>query len=114
MAYFNALQIETRDIHQLVALLDDDCSGSIGIVEFVDGLLDLKGAAKSLDIHVILRQNQLQMRLIQHIEDMVEQIAECMEIAIHHLDPLPEHSAAIFGAAFIRASEAEGNVPGFK
>jgi len=108
MSYFNALQIETRDINQLVALLDDDCSGSIGIVEFVDGLQELKGHAKSLDIHVILRQNQLQMRLLQHLEDTVVSVAERIGIAVKHLDPLPEHSAAIFGPAFIRVSCQDG------
>lgn len=46
MTYFNALQVETRDISQLVYLLDKDGDGTIDIVEFVDGLLQLKGEAK--------------------------------------------------------------------
>jgi len=58
MTYFNALQVETRDISQLVYLLDKDGDGTIDIVEFVDGLLQLKGEAKSFDVHMMMMQNR--------------------------------------------------------
>eukprot|EP00401_Gymnodinium_catenatum_P014340 CAMPEP_0117476920 /NCGR_PEP_ID=MMETSP0784-20121206/10556_1 /TAXON_ID=39447 /ORGANISM="" /LENGTH=507 /DNA_ID=CAMNT_0005271207 /DNA_START=1 /DNA_END=1521 /DNA_ORIENTATION=+ len=49
-----ALEVSTSDAHQLVSLLDADGSGSIGINEFCDGCLQLKGEARSFDVSCLI------------------------------------------------------------
>merc|ERR1712039_1048218 len=54
--YFEALQIDTSEVDDLVNMLDTDENGRIDIVEFVDGLQKFKGAAKSIDVHLLKKQ----------------------------------------------------------
>eukprot|EP00927_Polykrikos_kofoidii_P073594 TRINITY_DN6961_c0_g2_i1.p1 TRINITY_DN6961_c0_g2~~TRINITY_DN6961_c0_g2_i1.p1 ORF type:complete len:757 (+),score=105.20 TRINITY_DN6961_c0_g2_i1:88-2358(+) len=49
-----ACEISINDIDVLIALIDRDRSGTIGVDEFCDGCLKLKGPAKSFDIHCMM------------------------------------------------------------
>lgn len=48
--YLDAIEIEMGDADQLFEFLDRDDSGSLSIVEFIQGCLRLRGPAKALDL----------------------------------------------------------------
>merc|ERR1711939_800954 len=55
-SYFHALDMDPNDTERLFMLLDDDGSGDVNIDEFLSGCLRLKGWAKSMDIHQVIRE----------------------------------------------------------
>ncbi|CAK0876349.1 unnamed protein product [Prorocentrum cordatum] len=55
-AYFQTLDLDIRKAHTLFKLLDRNGNGEVGIEEFLDGCLRLRGQAKSLDIHLVIYQ----------------------------------------------------------
>jgi hypothetical protein len=55
-AYFQTLDLDIRKAHTLFKLLDRNDSGGVGIEEFLDGCLRLRGQAKSLDINLVIYQ----------------------------------------------------------
>merc|ERR1712194_610841 len=58
-AYFQTLDLDIRKAHTLFKLLDRNDNGEVGIEEFLDGCLRLKGQAKSLDINLVIYQLEL-------------------------------------------------------
>jgi len=69
--FFAHLNIEMRDMRQLMYLLDEDGNGSIDIVEFVDGLQACCGAARSLDISILMKQMG---RMSVEINDVIKRL----------------------------------------
>mmetsp|Transcript_11089 Transcript_11089/g.34674 ORF Transcript_11089/g.34674 Transcript_11089/m.34674 type:complete len:366 (-) Transcript_11089:98-1195(-) len=64
-SYFQALGLDPQDSERLFVLLDDDGSGDVGVQEFIDGCLRLKGAARSIDVYALLRMcGRLETRLL--------------------------------------------------
>merc|ERR1711879_76050 len=57
-AYLDAIGIDSSEAYGLFRLLDDDGSGTISVDEFVSGLLRVKGAAKSVDMVMLLYENR--------------------------------------------------------
>jgi hypothetical protein len=55
-AYFQTLDLDIRKAHTLFKLLDRNDNGEVGIEEFLDGCLRLKGQAKSLDMNLVIYQ----------------------------------------------------------
>jgi len=55
-AYFQTLDLDIRQAHILFKLLDVSDNGEVGIQEFLDGCLRLKGTAKSLDLNLVVYQ----------------------------------------------------------
>merc|ERR1711920_266120 len=55
-AYFQTLDLDIRKAHVLFDLLDTDKNGEVGIDEFLDGCLRLKGQAKALDLNLVIYQ----------------------------------------------------------
>jgi hypothetical protein len=55
-AYFQTLDLDIRKAHTLFSLLDSNDSGEVGIEEFLDGCLRLRGQAKSLDLNLLIHQ----------------------------------------------------------
>lgn len=55
-AYFQTLDLDIRQAHVLFKLLDCNDNDEVGIDEFLDGCLRLKGQAKSLDLHLVIYQ----------------------------------------------------------
>jgi len=54
--YFWALGLNNKDMQRLFTLIDDDGSGEVSINEFLEGCIRLKGEARSIDVHVVLRE----------------------------------------------------------
>lgn len=55
-AYFQTLDLDIRQAHILFKLLDCNDNGEVGIEEFLDGCLRLRGQAKSLDLNLVIYQ----------------------------------------------------------
>jgi len=55
-AYFQTLDLDIRKAHTLFKLLDRNDNGEVGIEEFLDGCLRLKGHARSLDLNLVVYQ----------------------------------------------------------
>ncbi|CAK0876338.1 unnamed protein product [Prorocentrum cordatum] len=55
-AYFQTLNLDIRQAHILFRLLDCNDNGEVGIDEFLDGCLRLRGQAKNLDLHLVIFQ----------------------------------------------------------
>merc|ERR1719272_78163 len=49
-AYLNTHSLDASDAKTLFTILDEDCSGTIDVEEFVLGALKLKGPARCLDV----------------------------------------------------------------
>lgn len=60
-AHFSSLGLDISQATALFALLDKDNSNEIGIDEFVEGCMKLKGEAKSLDVNMLLFEQRKMM-----------------------------------------------------
>merc|ERR1719195_236596 len=68
-AFFASLELDVSQAHRLFQLLDTDGSNEVGIDEFLDGCLRLKGPAKSLDVNMLLYETEkLQRQMAKIIE----------------------------------------------
>jgi len=75
-AYLSSHMLETTHARMLFKMLDVDGNNKISIYEFVVGMLRLKGAAKTYDTRVLLRE-------ITHLKDLLKQIqfrADCYQV----------------------------------
>lgn len=54
--YMQALSIDLDDAHKMFTLLDRDDSGTVGLMEFVQGMDKMRGEAKSSDVHFLTMQ----------------------------------------------------------
>mmetsp|Transcript_35329 Transcript_35329/g.100626 ORF Transcript_35329/g.100626 Transcript_35329/m.100626 type:complete len:290 (+) Transcript_35329:469-1338(+) len=68
-AYFQALDLDVSQAHELFGLLDVDGSGWITAEEFVDGVLRLKGQARSIDVNKIVYMCE---RMFDRLPNMLE------------------------------------------
>lgn len=59
--YFQVLDIDVSDSNYLFDMLDKDRSGAVDIEEFITGCIQLKGAAKSIDVHTLMHEMRLIM-----------------------------------------------------
>jgi len=57
-AYFQALQLDISQARALFMLLDTDASNEIELSEFIGGCMRMKGDAKSIDVNMLLFQNE--------------------------------------------------------
>lgn len=57
-AYFGSLGLDVSQARALFMLLDVDESNSVGIEEFVFGCMRMKGEAKSIDVNMLLYENE--------------------------------------------------------
>jgi len=55
-SYFAALGLDSADTERLFNLLDCDEDGDVGVDEFLDGCLRLKGLARSIDVQHLLME----------------------------------------------------------
>mmetsp|Transcript_125374 Transcript_125374/g.234476 ORF Transcript_125374/g.234476 Transcript_125374/m.234476 type:complete len:214 (-) Transcript_125374:37-678(-) len=60
-AYFQALEFDVHQAHNLFKLLDIDGNDQVTLQEFLEGCIRLRGQARSIDLALVL-QNQQQLR----------------------------------------------------
>jgi len=70
-AYFNTLDLDTRQADVLFTLLDQDETGEVGISEFLDGCLRLKGGARNLDMAMVIYQLD---HMLKHNQQLLKRI----------------------------------------
>merc|ERR1711920_972926 len=58
-AFLRTLEIEPNNAYTLFKLLDADGQGTLDVGEFVGGLIELRGNAKSIQIHELLHESAL-------------------------------------------------------
>lgn len=92
--YFKLLGISRSDAKDLFMLLDLDKSGNISLKEFVNGCLQLRGAAKSLDLARMAYNAELQGKRLKSIEKKLLDIrtATCSPAS---LDKLSDSTASL-------------------
>lgn len=56
--FLHALKIEITDAKAVFTMLDLDESGQVNILEFVSGMMKLRGDARSIDIHMMMYENK--------------------------------------------------------
>jgi len=57
-AYFTALELDVTQARALFKLMDVDGTNAVEITEFIDGCTRLRGSAKSIDVNMLLYENE--------------------------------------------------------
>merc|ERR1719171_2977142 len=78
-AYLRTLDLEAAEAEDLFGLLDLDGSGSVDIEELVMGCLKLKGQAKSIDVQLLMYENQHMMDQMKNTMDLCSRHFETSE-----------------------------------
>jgi len=71
-AFLASREIDVHDAWTLFKLLDNDQRGVIEIENFVEGLLQLKGPAKAMQIAKVLHDGKVLRHQMEHLTDTVE------------------------------------------
>jgi len=86
-AYFATLQLDVAQAHALFLLLDVDETNEVDIDEFVGGCMRLKGDAKSIDVNMLLYENEKMIctftKFIEYAEEKFEGIDAALGIRHH-------------------------------
>jgi len=83
-AYFASLELDVSHAHRLFQLLDTDGSNKVGLDEFLDGCLRLKGDAKSLDVNMLLFE-------MEKLSKQVSRFLELGQTSKIHTAPVVAH-----------------------
>lgn len=91
---FATLQLDVAQAHALFLLLDVDETNEVDIDEFVGGCMRLKGDAKSIDVNMLLYENEKMIctftKFIEYAEEKFEGIDEALGI---HKPSAHQHNA---------------------
>jgi len=71
-AYFTSLQLDVSQARALFLLLDTDENDQVDIEQFVCGCMRLKGEAKSIDVNMIMYENEKLRQKLAHFMDFVD------------------------------------------
>jgi len=72
-AYFQSFELDVTQANTLFRLLDWDQSDDVDIDEFVEGCMRMRGQARSIDVHLLLYQNEKMVHRIQEFMQYVEE-----------------------------------------
>lgn len=97
-AYFKSLELDTSEARALFVLLDVEETNEVPIEKFIDGCMKMRGDAKSIDVNMLLYEN----------EKMLSKITSFTEYAEEQFDSLSEDIAAITGRPMSRLSACQG------
>jgi hypothetical protein len=87
--YFESLQLDASQAKEIFMLMDGDDSGEVGIVEFVEGFLSLKGNAKSVDVWLLKRHTK---RLLSKFHLFVETFSQHIAALTGNNGPVFDYS----------------------
>jgi len=76
IAFFSALDLDIEDTERIFQLIDSDDSGELGIQEFIDGCMKLKGGARSLDVFSVLKATERMQRRLNSLEQLADTMAQ--------------------------------------
>jgi len=86
-AYFQALELDVSQAYALFKILDVDGTGEVTPDEFVDGCMRLKNQAKSLDIKLLMYQNEM----------VFSKLKVFMEFAMHRFTSIDAKMTSVLG-----------------
>jgi len=72
MAYFTSLDLDVSNAHRLFRLLDTNNNDEVGVREFLDGCMRLKGEAKSIDVNMLVYEIRQMSRTLSHFIEASE------------------------------------------
>jgi len=72
-ALFDAMEITVETAWELFQLLDTNGSRTVGLDEFVEGCLRLRGNAKAADIHLLMHESKLSCKKLATLEKYFEE-----------------------------------------
>jgi len=72
--FLKTLNIEIADPTEFFKLLDADCGGSLDVREFVEGCLQLRGTARSVQVGQLMRENHMIMDKLVMLEGMLQRV----------------------------------------
>lgn len=94
-AYFQALELDVSQAHVLFKLLDVDESNQVGLEEFFDGCMKLKGGARSIDVNMLLYESgKVSNRLFEFIDFVEERLGKPKEHQGSCIDPKKKTSTS--------------------
>lgn len=70
-AYFSTLELDVSQARALFTLFDVDETNEVGIEEFIGGCMRLKGLAKSVDVNMLLYENEQIMNKLSSFMELV-------------------------------------------
>jgi hypothetical protein len=74
-AYFMALDLDISSVEKIFRLLDEDSNESLGLIEFVEGCIKLRGTAKMVDITLMKKEYAASfISLEEHMDRMANTI----------------------------------------
>lgn len=76
--FMESLGISTDDVWGLFLLLDADGNGAVDLDEFVNGCMQLRGPAKSLQIAKMSFENKLTRQAIKNLTDQIHDVKHLM------------------------------------
>mmetsp|Transcript_102726 Transcript_102726/g.199112 ORF Transcript_102726/g.199112 Transcript_102726/m.199112 type:complete len:436 (-) Transcript_102726:78-1385(-) len=91
-AYFASLELDVTHAHRLFKLLDVNRSNEVGLDEFLDGCVRLKGEAKSIDVNM----------LVYEMDNLSQQITKMAQAAVSLATTSPNRS----GTSLLKQSKA--------
>mmetsp|Transcript_5877 Transcript_5877/g.15762 ORF Transcript_5877/g.15762 Transcript_5877/m.15762 type:complete len:255 (-) Transcript_5877:101-865(-) len=74
-SYFQALGLDATDAQRLFTLLDEYDTGEVGVTEFLDGCLRLKGAARSIDVYALMWEHK---KFTRTMDQKFEELGDIM------------------------------------
>eukprot|EP00929_Paragymnodinium_shiwhaense_P033695 TRINITY_DN18455_c0_g1_i4.p1 TRINITY_DN18455_c0_g1~~TRINITY_DN18455_c0_g1_i4.p1 ORF type:complete len:995 (+),score=282.94 TRINITY_DN18455_c0_g1_i4:87-3071(+) len=81
-AYFNSLQLDVAQARALFLLLDVEETDQVDIEQFVHGCMRLKGEAKSIDVNMIMYENEKMMQKLAKFMDSCDRKFQGLENAL--------------------------------
>eukprot|EP00927_Polykrikos_kofoidii_P027073 TRINITY_DN23958_c0_g1_i1.p1 TRINITY_DN23958_c0_g1~~TRINITY_DN23958_c0_g1_i1.p1 ORF type:complete len:1102 (+),score=197.70 TRINITY_DN23958_c0_g1_i1:299-3604(+) len=95
-AYLSSLELDASQARALFLLLDVDESGEVAMEEFVSGCMRLKGAARSMDVNMLLYENE---KLLFQFAMFREHAAEQLDTIVKFIGQWPEFEQMRAGCA---------------
>lgn len=89
-AYFNTLELDVSQARALFFLLDIDESDEVPIDKFVEGCMRMRGDAKSIDVNMLLYENEKMLckftNFTEYAEDQFETLKKALGVqrSMHH------------------------------
>jgi Ca2+-binding EF-hand superfamily protein len=78
-AYFASLQLDISEAKALFVLLDVEKNGEVPIEKFILGCLRMRGDAKSIDVNMILYENEKMLGMLTSLNDKCEDMFDRLE-----------------------------------
>merc|ERR1719195_1420511 len=79
-AYFQSFELDVTQARTLFRLLDLDESDDVNIDEFVEGCMRMRGQARSIDVHMLLYENEKMIRrnveFMEYVEEQLHEITK--------------------------------------